>query len=239
MNPQEQALQAAIAVLEQQRAVIGDELVDKALAPLREQLAAAARPADLERRLVTVLFADIVGSTAIVQKLDEEDALDVMGGALEQLATIVQAHGGHVLRFTGDGFKAAFGDAQAREDDAARALLAGLAMLRSSQAYAAQMLRRFGIADFALRIGAHTGLVAVGAGFEDGRTAVGAAVHIAARMEQSAPVGGLRISHETFNHVRGLFNVDAQPPIEVKGVDEPLRTSLVLGPRPRDAAAVA
>jgi class 3 adenylate cyclase/tetratricopeptide (TPR) repeat protein len=220
-------LVAAIAALQGQRAVLGDAVLEQALAPLRARLAALQRPAGLQLRQVTVLFADVVGSTALVGTLEAEDTLEVLGGALRRMASVIEAHGGRVLRFTGDGVKAAFGADETREDDAARALRAGLAILQAGREHAETARRERGIADFAVRVGVHTGDVALGAGIEADGTAMGAAVHIAARMEQSAPPGALRISHDTWNHVRGLFDVEPQPPLLVKGVDAPMQTYLV------------
>ena len=231
-------LRAAIAALQGQRATLGDTVLELALAPLQARLATLLRPAGLQRRQVTVLFADVVGSTALAGRLDAEDTLDLLNGALRRMAALVQAHRGRVLRFTGDGLKAAFGMDEVREDDPERAVLAGLAILQAGQEMADAARRLHGIAHFALRVGVHTGDVALGAGVEADNTAMGAAVNIAARMEQSAPPGALRISHDTWNHVRGLFDVQAQPPLEVKGVDAPMQTYLVQAARDRQVAAV-
>jgi class 3 adenylate cyclase len=93
---------------------------------------------------------------------------------------------------------------------------------------AGQARRQHGIADFAVRVGLHTGDVALGAGVEADNTAMGAAVNIAARMEQSTHrPGTLRISHDTWSQVRGLFDMQPQPPLQVKGVDAPMQTYLV------------
>ena len=105
---------AAIAALEGQRGTLGDAVVDMATAPLRARLAGMLRPTGLQRRQVTVVFADVVGSTAMAQGLDAEETLDVLSGALLRMATLVEAHQGRVLKFTGDGVKAAFGMDEAR-----------------------------------------------------------------------------------------------------------------------------
>jgi len=233
-----ESLRAAIAALEGQRGTLGDVVLELATAPLRQRLAGLLRPAGLQHRQVAVLFVDVVGSTAMAQGLDAEDTLDVLGGILRRMADIVQAHQGRVLRFTGDGVKAAFGMDEAREDDAERAVRAGLAMLAAGREHAAQARRLHGVEDFAVRVGVHTGDVALGAGVEADNTAVGAAVNIAARMEQSAPPGALRISHDTWNHVRGLFEVERQPPLQVKGVEAPMQTYLVRAALDRHVAGV-
>ncbi|GCL62986.1 ATP-binding protein [Pseudaquabacterium pictum] len=231
MDPDQ--LEAAISAIEGQRALLGDAVVDVAVAPLRLQLAALLRPAGLQRRQVTVLFADVVNSTVLAQALGPEETLDLLSQVLRRMASLVEAHQGRVLRFTGDGVKAVFGMDAAREDDGERAVRAALAIVASGREHAAQVQRAHGLADFAVRVGLHTGDVALGAGVEADNTAVGAAVHIAARMEQSAPPGTVRISLDTYAQVRGLFDVEAQDPIQVKGVAAPLQTYLVQRTKPR------
>ena len=184
-------------------------------------------------RQVTVLFLDVVGSTALTRQLDPEDLLDVMDGALKLFATVVDEHGGRVLQYAGDSVLAAFGADRAREDDAERAVRAGLALLAAAREHAAKVQRVHGVAGFDVRVGAHTGQVLLGGGVDEEGTIRGFTVNIAARMEQSAPVGTLRISHDTWRQVRGVFEVQAQPPLQVKGQDEPLATYLVLSARPR------
>ncbi len=191
---------------------------------------AAAPP---QRRQVTVLFLDVVGSTTLTRQLDPEDLLDVMDGALKRFAAIVDEHGGRVLQYAGDSVLAAFGADRSREDDAERAVRAGLALLAAAHEHAAKVQREHGVAGFDIRVGAHTGLVLLGGGVDEEGTIRGFTVNIAARMEQSAPVGALRISHDTWRQVRGIFEVQAQPPLQVKGQDEPLATYLVLAARPR------
>ncbi len=220
-------LEAAIAALQSQRGTLGDAVVELATAPLRAQLAGRLAPTGLQRRQVTVLFADVVGSTAIAHGLDDEATLDLLSAALRRMALLVEAHRGRVLRFTGDGVKAVFGMDEAREDDAERAVRAGLAIVADGHEQAGAARSRHGITDFAVRVGVHTGDVVLGAGVEDDNTAMGAAVHIAARMEQSAPPGSLRISHDSWSQVRGLFEVEPQLPLQVKGVDAPMLTYLV------------
>ena len=170
-----EALSSAIAALEGQRAALGDAVLALALAPLRARLASLQRPAvGLQLRQVTVLFADVVGSTAMASSLDAEATLDVLGGAMRRMAATIEAHQGRVLRFTGDGIKAGFGMDEAREDDAERAVRAGLAILQGGREQADAARRMHGIADVALRVGVHTGDVALGAGIDADNTAIGA-----------------------------------------------------------------
>jgi class 3 adenylate cyclase len=228
---------AAQAELEARRHLLGDAVVDAAIAALGAQRtvsapapAAPASPARL--RQISVLFADLADSTALLQRLSPEDAAELLDGTLQRFAAAVREAGGEVLRFTGDGLKAAFGTQGLREDDAERAVRAGLQILQVGESL--QGLWREQHASLhdwkqGVRVGVHTGPVLLGAGHEADRTAMGQAVHLAARMEQTAPIGRLRISHETWLQVRGLFDVQAQPPLFVKGHEAPLQTWLVSG----------
>jgi len=235
MSEREQ-LEAGIAALQAQRALLGDAVVEMALAPLRAQLSrldVARRTETQQLRLVSVLFADIVGSTAMGQQLDPEDTHAIMDGALQKFGAVIEAHQGRVLRFMGDGLLAAFGADGAREDDPERAVRAGLALLEEGRLHAAQVALQHGVAGFDVRVGINTGSALVGGGVEAENTAMGMTVNIAARMEQTAPPGGLRISHDTYRHIRGVFDVEEQEPIAVKGRDELLVTYLVQRVKPR------
>lgn len=237
MSAERQQLEGTIAGLEAQRALLGDALVDAALAPLRAKLASlAAESADQPfktLRQVTILFLDIVGSTTLSQHLDPEQTSDVMDGALAQFATVVQRYGGKVLKYAGDSVLAVFGADEACEDDPERAVRAGLALLDAGREQGAQVHRQHGYDGFNVRAGVHTGGVLLGGGVDAEDSIRGQAVNIAARMEQTAPAGTLRISHGTYRHVRGVFDVEPQAPLAVKGMDEPLATYLVQRAKPR------
>ena len=238
MTTEQQSLTAAIAGLEAQRALLGAAVVDLAVGSLRAKLAAllAAQPAapvDQTLRQVSVLFLDIVGSTALSQHLDPEDIHAVLDGTLARCTVIVEAHGGRVLQYAGDNLLAVFGADTSEEDDAERAVLAGLALLAEGRARGEQVLQRHGQAGFDVRVGVHTGGVLLGGGVDAEGSIRGLTVNIAARMEQTAPAGGLRVSHDTWRHVRGVFDVEPQAPIDVKGVDAPIASVLVLRARPR------
>ena len=225
---EQERLEAAIAGLQAQRAALGDAVVDAGIEALRAKVEALrARGADPVLRQVSVLFADVVGSTALTRRLEPEDVQQLMDGALAAFTAIVEGHRGKVLQYAGDSLLAAFGAAEAREDDAEQAVRCGLALLDESRRRAAA------VPEFGIRVGVHTGGVLLGGGVDEEGTIRGLAVNVAARMEQSAPVGGLRISHDTYGHVRGLFEVVAQAPIAVKGIAEPLATYLVERARPR------
>ncbi len=229
-------LEQAIAAIEAQRDVLGEAVLRAALAPLREKLAAlTARQVGAVQQLkyATVLFTDIVDSTRIGRHLDPEDIMGIMTGALERFREVIEAHSGQVTRFMGDGLKAIFGMPLAREDDAERAVRAGLALLEESRAYAGEVVDRWGLAGFDIRVGINSGQVVLGGGVEAEMSSMGMAINLAARMESAAPVGGLLISHDTYQHVEGLFQVDPQPLIHVKGIQQPLQTYIVLGIRPR------
>jgi class 3 adenylate cyclase/tetratricopeptide (TPR) repeat protein len=229
-------LREAVSILEAQRAALGDALVDTALAPLREKLAALqdplARP-EQQRRLITVLFADIERSTRLGVGLEPDEILELMDGALLRLARPVEEHGGRVARFMGDGLLAVFGLPTSREDDALRAVRAGLDMLNVARDYARELEAIHEIRGFGVRVGISTGLVATGGGTEAEDTVMGLPVNLGARLESAAPPGGVLISHSTYRQVRNAFEVEPQDPIPAKGFPEPVPAYLVRSAKPR------
>ena len=232
-----QRLEAGIRALEAQRAALGDTVVDAAIAGLRSKLAAMqtslASEADQALRHVSILFLDAVGSTALSAHLDPEEISAVMDGLLSRGTTIVRAHGGKVLKYTGDNLLAVFGADEVAEDDAERAVRCGLALLDLGKTCGIEVEAEHGYTGFDVRIGIHTGEVLLGGGVDEDDNIRGQAVNIAARMEQTAPAGGLRLSHETYAQVRGLFEVARQAPLTVKGIDQPIQSYLVLHAKTR------
>ncbi len=237
MKQTAQQIEATIQALEAQRALLGEAVVESALAPLRRELASLALrpppPPGGQLRQVSVLFVDVVGSTAMGQQLQPEDIHAVMDTALERFTAVVRSNYGRVLQYTGDGMLAAFGAEEAHEDDVENAIRAGLGVIEEARRHAPEVLHSHGVPDFNVRAGINTGTVLLGAGVDAEGSVRGAVVNVAARMEQSAPAGGLRISHDTYRHVRGVFDVSEQPPIDVKGVAAPVRSYLVNRIRPR------
>lgn len=234
------AIETAIAALQAQRALLGDAAVDAGLAVLRDKLVASradtahrAHETQQQLRQVTVLFLDIVGSTELSRQLDPEDAHGIFDGLLASATATVQAFQGKVLQYAGDSLLAVFGAEQSSEDDAERAVRAGLALLDLGREHGAHVQQRFGHSGFDVRVGAHTGGVLLGGGVDNAGSIRGVAVHTAARMEQSAPAGALRISHDTYRQVRGVFDVEVQPPLELKGLAGPVTTYLVRRSKPR------
>jgi ABC-type transport system substrate-binding protein/class 3 adenylate cyclase len=230
------ALTEAIAQLEAQREVLEDTVLEAALASMREKLASLLgrnQPIERQRKLATLLFADIVDSTRIGLHMDPEEILEIMDQALKRLAGPIEENGGHVTRFMGDGFKAVFGFPIAHEDDAERAIRAGLQIHAIAREYGRQIEEKWGIGGFQVRVGINTGLVVIGGVTEAEDTVMGSPVNLAARLESAAPPGGVLVSHNTYRHVRGIFEVESMEPIQMKGFDDPIPTYLVKRAKPR------
>ena len=229
MTEREQLEQAIIA-LENQRAVLGGAVVDAALESMREKLSTLieAQKVTPQRKLATVLFMDIVGSTSITQDLDPEDAMAIMDTALRRLANPVYAHGGRVSHFMGDGFLALFGAPVARENEPEMGIRTGLQILAEAQVYAREVEAQWHIPDFNVRVGISTGLVIIGGDTEAENTVIGTTVNLAARLENAAKPGTLLISHHTYQHIYGMFDLQLMEPITAKGFAAPIQVYRVL-----------
>jgi class 3 adenylate cyclase/tetratricopeptide (TPR) repeat protein len=183
---------------------------------------AGAQPAREQRKVVTVLFCDLVGSTSLGESNDPEVVRARLARTFEKLRVILERHGGTVEKFVGDAVMAVFGIPVSHEDDALRAVRAASEM-------------RAAIAEHGLeaRIGVNTGEVVVGAG---GETLVtGDAVNVAARLEQAAPNGEILIGSETRALVRDAVRVEPVDPLALKGKSEPVeafRVADVIGDEP-------
>ncbi len=192
-----------------------------------------------ERRVVTILFADVKGSTALAEKLDPEEWTEIMNVTFAGMTGAIQRYRGTVARLMGDSILAFFGAPQAHEDDPYRAIRASLDMLEDLRPFQADIRRQMkrkghrpGKTDFELRIGIHTGLVVVG---EVGSrpfveyTAMGDAVNLASRLEQTALPGTIQISQDTYRLVAPLVEVAPLGDVEVKGKSGRFKTYRVIG----------
>jgi ABC-type oligopeptide transport system substrate-binding subunit/class 3 adenylate cyclase/tetratricopeptide (TPR) repeat protein len=195
-----------------------------------ERLLATRGQVQAERRMVTILFSDVKGSTAMAEDLDPEDVMEIMEGAFDVLIEPVYRYEGTLARLMGDAVLAFFGAPIAHEDDPERACRAALEIVEGAKGYAAKLEQERGIGGFNVRVGINTGLVVVGEVGSDVRveySAMGDAINLAARMEQNAPPGGILITHDTYRHVRGVFDVLRQEPLAVKARRQPVQTYLV------------
>ena len=184
-----------------------------------------------ERRVVTMLFCDVKGSTAAAEDLDPEEWHEIMNGAFEHLIAPVYYYEGTLARLMGDAILAFFGAPIGHEDDPVRAVLAGLEIVDSIGPYRAQVERDWGV-DFDVRVGINTGLVVVGEVGSDLRmeyTAMGDAINLASRMEQTAEPGTVQIAADTYKLVEPLFDFKDLGGIEVKGKSDPVHAYRVLG----------
>ena len=177
-----------------------------------------------ERRTVTVLMADAVGSTAMEEKLDPEQTFKIIQGAVACMADAVHHCEGIITKFAGDGITALFGAPIAHENAAHRAVAAALAMQRRLAEYAEAVEREHG-AVLRFRVGLNTGLVVVGAisdSLSMDYTAMGDTVNLAARMEQVADPGAVFLSESTYQAVRDYVECEPLGAVEVKGKSEPV-----------------
>jgi class 3 adenylate cyclase/pimeloyl-ACP methyl ester carboxylesterase len=183
---------------------------------------------EAERRQLTVLFCDLVGSTELAGQLDPEDMSEIIRAYQNACAEVVQRWDGHVAKFMGDGVLVYFGYPKAHEDDAERAVRAGLELVEAIARLAPQPDVRLRV-----RIGVATGRVVVGDLVGEGasreESVVGETPNLAARLQTLAEPGDVVISGATRRLVGGLFELDDLGPQRLKGFAEPLTVWRVSG----------
>jgi class 3 adenylate cyclase len=184
--------------------------------------------AEAERRQLTVMFCDLVGSTPLSARLDLEDLREIMGSYHRYVAKTVESFGGFVARYMGDGVLIYFGYPQAHEDDAERAVRAGLALVKSVAG-----LDTAAAVPLQVRVGIATGLVVVGdligQGAAQEQTVVGETPNLAARLQALAEPGSVVVAAATRQLIGDRFRVQALGRHEVKGLTEPVEASAVEG----------
>jgi len=214
----------------------GDETLQARLAaaapaPLIDKMRAARLSG--ERKPVTAIFADVVGSTSLAETMDAEDWTVLINEAFDLMSKAVFRYEGTIAQLQGDAMVAFFGAPVAHEDDPERAVRAALEMVAETDEFARQLKADRGI-DFRIRAGINSGPVLVGNVGSDlryGYTALGDAMNVAARMEAAAEAGTVVISATTYRFVADAFDVEDLGEIAVKGKAEPIQAYRVIGLR--------
>jgi class 3 adenylate cyclase len=189
-----------------------------------------------ERRQLTVMFCDLVGSTALSGKLDPEDLRGLIGSYHRCCTELIERNGGFVAKYMGDGVLAYFGYPQAHEDDAERAVHAGLDLVE-----AVPKLSTAAAAGLQIRVGIATGLAVVGdligSGEAQERGIVGETPNLAARLQGIAEPNTIVIAEGTRRLLGNLFELHDLGSRDLKGIAEPVRAWVALGPAPWKAAS--
>jgi len=198
---------------------------------LAEKILTSKSAVEGERKQVTVLFADLKGSMELLADRDPEEARQLLDPVLERMMAAVHRYEGTVNQVMGDGIMALFGAPLAHEDHAVRACYAALAMQEAMRRYSAEVRRTHGV-EIQIRVGLDSGEVvvrAIGNDLHMDYSAVGETTHLAARMEQLATPGSIRLTPATLRLVEGLVQVNALGPVPVKGLGEPVEVFELLG----------
>jgi class 3 adenylate cyclase len=220
-----QALEPAAAADADRQA----RLSAKAPAPLIDKMRAARLTG--ERKPVTAVFADVVGSTSLAEQMDPEDWTVLVNEAFDLMSKAVFRYEGTIAQLQGDAMVAFFGAPVAHEDDPERAVRAALEMIADTDEFARQLKTSQGI-DFRIRAGINSGPVLVGNVGSDLRyeyTALGDTMNVSARMEAAAEPGQVVITANTYRFVADAFDVEDLGDISVKGKAEPVHAYRVIG----------
>src|ERR1043165_8965910 len=204
---------------------------------LAEKILTSKRALEGERKQVTVLFADLKGSMELLADRDPEEARKLLDPVLEHMMESVHRYEGTVNQLAGDGIMALFGAPLAHEDHAVRACYAALDMQAAIRRYAENVRRTQGV-ELQIRVGLSSGDVVVRSIRSDLRmdyTAVGQTAHLAARMEQLATPGTVRLTVDTLRLAEGYFEVRSLGLVPVKGLEQLVDIYELIGARPRRA----
>jgi class 3 adenylate cyclase len=191
---------------------------------LAERILSSKEALEGERKQITVLFADLKGSTELIADRDPEEARKLLDPVLEKMMQAVHRYEGTVSRVMGDGIMALFGAPLALEDHAVRACYAALAMQAAIRSYSEQLRRCKGV-EVQIRVGLNSGEVVVRAISNDlhmDYTAMGVTTHLASRLEQLANPGTTMLSSATLQLAEGYVTVKAQGPVTLKGIGQPV-----------------
>ena len=183
------------------------------------------------RKIVTVVFTDVAGSTALGERLDPELLRSVMWRYFETVQAALERHGGTVEKFIGDAVMAVFGVPIVREDDALRAVRAAAEIGEALRGLNEELAAAHGI-KIETRTGVNTGEVIVGGGASDQKLATGDAVNVAARLEQAAAPGEVLLGTATYAAVSDFVDAEPGPPVDAKGKSEPVAAFRLHGLRP-------
>src|SRR6516165_8615612 len=198
---------------------------------LAEKILTSRSALEGERKQVTVLFADLKGSTELIRDLDPEAAQALLDPALQHMMAAVHRFEGTVNQVLGDGIMALFGAPVAHEDHAVRACYAALAMQAALRRYAEEVRRAHGL-EMQARVGLNSGEVvvrAIDSSLHIDYSAVGQTTHLAARMEQLATPGSIRLTAATLRLAEGLVQVNVLGQFPVKGLTEPVEVCELIG----------
>jgi len=211
-----------------------DYSVPKSYTPkfLAEKILTSRGAMEGERKLMTVLFADVANFTALSEKLDPEEVHGIMDGCFKILMDEIHRYEGTINQFTGDGVMALFGAPVAHEDHAQRACYAAIAIQRDMVAYGERVGKDHGV-DFKMRIGLNSGPVVVGSIGDDLRmdyTAQGDTANLAARMESNAEPGSILASQHIYRQTKEFFEFESLGEIQVKGKKEPIEAYRLIRP---------
>ena len=193
-------------------------------------VAPARPPSEAERRQLTVLFCDLVDSTALASQLDPEDLREVVRAYQDTCAKVIARFDGHIAQYLGDGLLVYFGYPLAHEDDAQRAVRAGLGIVEALGQLNTRLAQERGV-HLAVRLGIHTGLVVVGevgGGTRQEQLALGETPNLAARLQGIAAPNTLVISAATLQLLGGFFACQPLGTQLLKGLAQPLEVYQVL-----------
>ena len=231
----QQNLLKAIAALEEQRATLGDAVVNAGIMPLKKQLA------DLEttvsdtarRKLVTLLVVEFADAVSISRRCDPEDFPLIFENALKQIDVIFRQFGGVQVEYSGYMITALFGIPLSRENDTERAVHAGLRILQAVKEHESRVREQWPLDHFRARVAVNTGILVIDNRYDASQLLNNPTAHLLASLIKKVPPDSLVVTHQTYRHVRGVFDAQESEEILLDGLTEPIKTLTIVQAKPR------
>lgn len=234
-----QEIEQAIVTLEAQRLALNPEVVNIAIAALREKLMALVEPMPTPQQVQgAVLVADMSGFTTMSEQMDAEEVRDMINAVWQKLDSVIVSWGGRVDKHVGDAVIAFFGLPIPREDDQERAVQAALDMQMELALFNEGPLRQMNSSlpqhqALRMRIGVHYGSVLLGSLGSSGEFSImGDTVTVAHQLEQQAPVGGVLVSHQIYEHIHSFFDADILDGLTLNGKAGNARGYVIIQEKP-------
>lgn len=234
-NEEKKNILKAIAALEEQRAILGNSVVEAGILPLKKLLSELETSSfnTARKKLVAVIMVGFADAVSISQQCDPEDFPLIFANFLKQIDLIFRQYGGVQVEYSGYVLTAVFGIPFSRENDTERAIHAGLRILQAAREHERHLTEQWAIKQFRVKLAINTGTIVIDNQVDSSQLLNNPTTHLLAGLIKKIPTNTLIVTYQTFRHVRGVFDAQEAEEIILEGLPEPIKTFSILQAKPR------